>query len=357
VMSGVLIERKNWRSLVIILLLYLGICFPGWRNNIGDGWYALLSVPRLYLLLAMCGFFYVILAAENRVHATAGKDRRLWVVAVACALLFAVATTLRHQHGLFDNYQWHLPTPPKVLIATSPSATTDSVLFTALLEDGYRSGRLFDGRVQFRDGAVDQLAQTSSSGQQWIEESDWESQVVAWDSSQAGFVLHQAESPVASLDGKWLGFLRPEQGRGRIWLRALDGSSREIGPITPVELNVLEMSFRTGDSVIFSALTPDGVAHLFTSEQSGSVTKLAIDRARYPAISPDSRWLAYSQLDRGVWNLWIADMHTGESQRLTRAECNDITPSWERDSKTLLYASDCGRALWFTALCRRQVIP
>jgi hypothetical protein len=357
VIGGVLIEDKNWRSLAILLLLYLGVCFPGWKNNTGDGWLALLSVPRLYLLLALCGFSYVILAAQCPDRATARKDRQLWVVALAGALLLAVATTLRHQQGLFDNYQWRLPTSSKVLSATSPSATTDSVLFTALLEDGYHSGQLFEGRVLFRVGAVDQLVQTLSTEEQWIEESGRESQVLAADSRPTSPALHRAESPVASPDGKWLGFLRPERGRGRIWLKALDDSNSEIGPITSAELNTLEMSFTPQDSLIFSALSPDGIPYLFTAERSGAIKKLAFDHARYPAVSPDGHWLAYSRLAGGVWNLWIADMHAGGSQRLTRADCNDVAPSWENDSKTLIYSSDCGRALWFTALCRRRVIP
>jgi hypothetical protein len=191
----------------------------------------------------------------------------------------------------------------------------------------------------------------------WIEEDAVESEVVTADSNQMSFALHHAESPVVSSDGKWLGVIRPEKGRGRIWLKALTGSSNEIGPITPADLNVLEMSFGPGDSLIFSALAGNQTVHLFTAGPSGEVKELAIDQARYPAVSPDGHWLAYSRLAGGVWNLWISDLRTNESQRLTRAECNDIAPAWETDSKTLIYASDCGRGLWFTALCRRPVIP
>jgi hypothetical protein len=39
------------------------------------------------------------------------------------------------------------------------------------------------------------------------------------------------------------------------------------------------------------------------------------------------------------------------------APCNQIESSWEADSKTLVYADDCGRSLWFTAIARRRVIP
>jgi hypothetical protein len=34
-----------------------------------------------------------------------------------------------------------------------------------------------------------------------------------------------------------------------------------------------------------------------------------------------------------------------------------MQPAWENDSRTLLYGTDCGRSLWFTAVARRRVIP
>jgi hypothetical protein len=32
-----------------------------------------------------------------------------------------------------------------------------------------------------------------------------------------------------------------------------------------------------------------------------------------------------------------------------------VEPNWARDPKALIYAGDCGRALWFTALCLRRI--
>jgi hypothetical protein len=197
VMGAVLIEVKSWSSLAILLMLYLGICFPRWNNNMGNGWSALLSVPRLFLVLTLCVFSYITLAAQRAKHVTAKKDRRLWVGALACALFLAVAMTLHHQKGLFDNYQWRLPTSSDVLIATSPTVAGGSVLFTALSDNGYRSGRLFEGRVQFRNNGIDQLAQTSSDTERWVEEADRESAVVSADANQMLPTLHQAESPGA----------------------------------------------------------------------------------------------------------------------------------------------------------------
>ncbi len=67
--------------------------------------------------------------------------------------------------------------------------------------------------------------------------------------------------------------------------------------------------------------------------------------------------MAYSHFEDGVWNLWIRDEKTGVTRRVADEPCNQIQPSWENDSKALLYSTDCGRSLWFTAVSRRKVIP
>ena len=67
--------------------------------------------------------------------------------------------------------------------------------------------------------------------------------------------------------------------------------------------------------------------------------------------------MAYSHLEHGVWNLWIRDRQTGTTRRVADVPCNQVEPSWEADSKTVVYANDCARSLWFTAIARRRVIP
>jgi Tol biopolymer transport system component len=118
----------------------------------------------------------------------------------------------------------------------------------------------------------------------------------------------------------------------------------------------MEMSFLPNSAMIFSASAGAG-PHLFIADREGHVRLLLAEEARYPAVSPDGRWLALSRLQRGTWNLWMRDLQTGKMQSITSAACNNIAPAWEADSKTLLYVSDCGRGLWLTALCRRRVVP
>jgi Tol biopolymer transport system component len=53
----------------------------------------------------------------------------------------------------------------------------------------------------------------------------------------------------------------------------------------------------------------------------------------------------------------LRNVSTSEVRRLTTVACNQTQPAWLPDSKTLLYSSDCGRAVNFPAICRRRFLP
>ncbi len=129
----------------------------------------------------------------------------------------------------------------------------------------------------------------------------------------------------------WL-FLREKNGTNRLWLHALNqpGSIDKI--LTPTELNVEEMSFLRDGSLIFSAEPNRGRPGLFLVDQSGSVSSLGSDEIRYPAVSPDGHWVAYSKLQSGNWHLWLRDLHNGQTSKLTDADCNNMEPAWLSDS-------------------------
>ncbi len=141
-----------------------------------------------------------------------------------------------------------------------------------------------------------------------------------------------------------------------MWVRSLQHNLADR-PVSPAGMDVSEMSFLPDDSIIFAASVKHSVPHLFIAEGSGDARQVSTEEARYPSVSPDGQWLAYSRQQGGVWNLWLRDLHTGEENRITRAECDDISPAWESDSKTLVFASDCGRSVGLTALHRQRVLP
>ena len=125
------------------------------------------------------------------------------------------------------------------------------------------------------------------------------------------------------------------------------------------ELDVLEATFDPEDEIIFSAcrrnqpsalfVTKPGVA--YPSQESAPAPR------RYPAVSPDGRWLAFSQRELGHWGLWVQNRQTHAARRLTDGDCNFTAPAWYPDSKRLVYATDCARGYGLTALSRITAVP
>ncbi len=161
-----------------------------------------------------------------------------------------------------------------------------------------------------------------------------------------------------SADGLSLGFLRDDHGRGRLMVRAsLDSGGGNEVALTPPQLNVYEASYRSERAYAFSAVEDGRPPQVYLTDANHANAPLMLGESRYPALSPDGRWLAYSHLHNGVWNLWLRDQNTGMTRRIADVPCNQIQPAWDSDSKTLLYGTDCGRSVWFTAVARRRVIP
>jgi hypothetical protein len=371
----VLRRRYPYLSVAIVLPVYLAAGTLGGTDQAGDGWSALLAVPRLYAAILFCGLTYVLLIRQRRRDGVSfGRDGAAWAVALAAVVALGVWTNLRHQRGIYEDYRWRVAAPKDVYLAADPAVEGNSILFVAMRGDGYHSAAATGDSVQYSASSQDDLlAVSAGGGEGWVERVGHESTIVPdTDLHPAGgSVVQQAESPVASSDGKWLAFLREDHGRGRIWVRALgqagerdhpDHPGNADRPATPAELNVTEMSFLptglpTGE-LIFAAAS-GGRMGLFVAGGAEGIRSLDTDgmEARYPAVSPDGRWLAYSRLQGGNWNLWLRDLKSGQSQRLTDAACNMMEPTWEADSKTLVYSSDCGRAQWFSVICRRRVVP
>jgi len=346
-------ERGGLVAIAAFLFLYVAIGYPGWKIVGAMSPWTLFSVPRLYLVVLLCLVAYWLLARRQKDNGKQSRDTWLWAGAFVLLMLLSIASGLRHQTGLYADYQWRLPTSANMLQANGPVTQNDTILFTAMIPAGYHTAIQKDDDISLDTGGIDQLAVTATSAEKWTEETSRESTIVSSVPGREG--VRWAESPVASPDGRWLAYLREEHGRDSIWLRALDRPGSRDTDLTPAEFDVLEMSFLPNGSLIFSAESNEGRPGLFLLDQAGAISSLGLEEARYPAVSPDGHWLAFSRLQSGNWHLWLRDLHSGQTSRLTHADCNNVEPTWASDSKTLVYASDCGRALWFTALCRRRI--
>jgi hypothetical protein len=71
-----------------------------------------------------------------------------------------------------------------------------------------------------------------------------------------------------------------------------------------------------------------------------------------PAVSPDGKFLAYTAAETGARQIWVRNLAGGAQRKLTEGACNNGTPAWTPDSRSVVFSSDCGRGMGLPALYR-----
>jgi len=197
--------------------------------------------------------------------------------------------------------------------------------------------------------------------------------------------------PAASLHRRVIAFELAANGHSQIYL--FDPVNRDLRVAVEEALNPTEpalsadgtkLAFIAGGSLYLSeagnhrvvatgeisnpAFWPDDNAVVFSKGRPGrrSIESISISGTnmrtlvRYgdcfePAISPDGRLLAYTCSATGGRHIWIEDLTSMTSRRLTSGYCNNESPAWDRDSQSIVFASDCSRGLGLTALYRLPI--
>ena len=358
VVAAILLERKSYRWLALLVVIFagIGVPLPSPTRMIGPA--ILLYVPRLLLVLALLAGMYVLLQSERskrRLPWTWGQSA--WATAMAVAVMISVYSTLQRERAVRQEYAYRLPFHTQALLAASPQFTGTGISYVAMTPAGYSLEGPPADRSWSDSKTGDDLSFTGGARGFWIEKaSNGPSRIVEGDGSSRT-IEEDAREPMLSSDETSLAFLRDDHGRGRLFVRRnFQSESASNTVLTPPSLNVYEASFLSEREYAFSAVR-QGRPEIYLTDTLHANSPLYLGEARYPALSPDGRWLAYSRFDRGAWNLWLRDEQSGATRRIADVPCNQIEASWEDDSKTLLYGSDCGRSLWFTAVARRRVVP
>jgi hypothetical protein len=290
----------------------------------------------------------------------------------------AVALNVLHLRGQFTNYATRLVAVQHSYLASEPVVADERVLFTIMTDGGYRTAALGRNSLTRLPFECDSFhpATRPSAPTGWVELASMRSRVVRFALGANGTGPDQevveaedAERPAVSMDGQWLAFIRETKGRGALWVKPLQPRAGGAGPdslersLSGEDLDVLEAVFDPADGIVFSARRGSGAPVLFHAELepvSLEPISIAYDIVpaprRFPAVSPDGRWLAFSQRDHSTWQLWVQDRTTGAERRLTASDCNSTAPAWYSDSKHLVYATDCGRGYGLTALCRMEAV-
>jgi Glycosyltransferase family 87/WD40-like Beta Propeller Repeat len=355
---------RKWLAIALVAP-YILLSYPFSLSGNEEGWHSLLAVPRMWLLLAM---WAVMLFALAHCFPPFGRNRRerlRFSLTYTLIALASIAVTLRGLRGEFDNYALRLPALHSSYRSASPSVAGEATTFSVMVGDGYRIARLQGTSARVLPLAPDvfdpvqdpHLPLTWVDG--WHAGSD-EPQVVALTTEGSpvpNSVISDAQAPTVSANSQYIAFIREQNGRGTLWMKHVGAGSVPDGgeqQETRGDLDVWEAAFTPSGNLVVSAAR-HGPPALFLVHPGSAPTISALPLpvpARYPAVSPDGKWLAFSHLEGGVWRLWLADTHNWAAHRLTEGNCNSITPAWDPESRQLTFAADCGRGLGLTALCR-----
>ena len=376
---GYLIHASRVRDAAIVTTLYGLVCFPlsHWVHDSPSGFRTLLAVPRLWAMTALWICLLMISLRSTSVPLRAwlkSREAPLFAGIWLALVVPAVALNLVHVKSEFTDYATRLVVAPDSYLDTDPSVAGEKVLFTMMTNRGYLTG-VFDGSSLTRlwldadsfhpaadPGGRAGLAEVASVGSRIVQ---FPLDAIPLTPEQFAIQVRDGEKPVISPDGRWLAFIRESKGRGTLWLKELQPDTKDTAqdsqekPMSGSELDVLEATFDPEDEIIFSARRSGQPSALFVTKPGSSYPSQESAPAprRYPAVSPDGRWLAFSQRELGHWGLWVQNRQTRAARRLTGSDCNFTAPAWYPDSKRLVYATDCARGYGLTALSRITAVP
>jgi len=360
VLATTLLRREEYGWLTTVVIAYLGIGFPVPDPHGVSGLGVLLYMPRLPLMLI------VLLTLYRRLWQGGPKDkfawdwtRYAWGAAMVASVVWSVAATFRLERAEQQELVYRVPLQVLGFLNADPQPAGTGIRYAAFTINGYRviTQNQYGVLDPASDASYDDLSFMDRPRGIFVERArSGGSQIV---NLQAPFspIVENGRDPMLSEDGEDLAFIRDDHGHGRLVVRrkCFLKNATDLA-LTAARLSVYEASFVSEKEYAFSASENGGSPQIYLTDLTHRSMPLALGNTRYPALSPDARWMAYSHLDRGVWNLWVRNQQTGETHRIANVPCNQIEPSWMADSKTLLYSTDCGRSLWFTAVARRRVV-
>jgi hypothetical protein len=361
VVAAILLEQRRYGWLVTLLIAYIGIGFPMPNPPGVSGLAIFLYTPRLLLMIAiLLGIYRMLLGDPAATPPVRDWSRPAWATAMVVSIVFTARTTYVRERAVRQEYAYRLPVQHEGFLNASPQFDGENLRYIAFTLDGYHlmtSGGDSEAALPSAISTTDEISFSSAAGKTFVERADaGQSEIVALQHPEIAPIL-DGRNPALAVDGQSLAFVRDDHGRGRLMVRSALQSTMPVDTeLTPAYLNVFEVSYRSPASYAFAASMKDQQPGIYVRDTENS-SMAVLDDSRYPALSPDGRWLAYSHFENGAWNLWLRDENTGSTRRVGNVPCNEVQPSWEADSKTMLYSTDCGRSLWFAAIARRRVIP
>lgn len=369
-----LLAHQTGHQIVIVGAVYSLIGSPAIRFPWATptGWQNLFFFPRLGLMTVFGCLLFLVLIPDSRLLLQARfSPNNALLAGSGLVVLVSIGFFANEAHliGQFENYQARIAATPGNLLAAEPATSGARIFFTKVTATGYTVSRINAAMVQDFPTLRGDLLHATASGKPnalWAEESSRSGSRIIQLASEAGsdqpngaaIEAENAEDPVVSPDGRVLAFLRTIQGRDSLWIRDIGarlkpGAEREIAG---EHYDIHEATFLPDQRIIFSS-KQNGRSRLYIASQKGEIEALENPTcsARFPAMSPDGYWLAFSCEQNGNTQVHVMEWAGKRDFQLTAGDCNSTSPAWTADSRRLIYATDCGRGLGLTALAELHV--
>jgi dipeptidyl aminopeptidase/acylaminoacyl peptidase len=187
------------------------------------------------------------------------------------------------------------------------------------------------------------LAQSATGGGQIVTVRD----LATGASSQISQELLDADRPVWSPDGRFVGFLATRGIRRTAWIRRADGSD-SARALVPGSSQHDEVWFeKTGRFTLFRSVgAEEGTRYLTVMENGVDTVPRVLLRARFdnfaPALSPDGRWLAYVSSESGNSQVYVRPFPNVDAAMFTISAAGGLEPLWRRDGAELFFRNPQG---------------
>jgi dipeptidyl aminopeptidase/acylaminoacyl peptidase len=165
-----------------------------------------------------------------------------------------------------------------------------------------------------------------------------------------------AASPKLSPDGKWLLYVQSYENRDSIALLSTAGDQWPVKLIQGDDFYMQPAWHPDGDRIAWIAWNQPDMPWDRTHLRIGSVDfsggtfpevtgifDLAKEESSafcQPEFSPDGRYLAYISDQRGWWQLYLLDLKSLESHRITTFEAEHALPHWEQGMRSYGFSPD-----------------
>jgi hypothetical protein len=362
-----LLAADRRRAAFGVVALHAFIAAPYYRFLPPDpwGWRSLLAVPRLWATIVYLVVYLRILASAPA-GALVGRTTKtfkgpaLWASTFVAVVAVAAIGNYRHVRAQAASYGSRLPVENPPPMAAEPALAGPWVYFSRMGDTAYLLDAAPGDRARPVGTGEDVFhpALASETDEGWVEIASLTSRIARFDArggteTAAAWQteVESGEQPGVSPDGRWLGFIREERGRGSLWIK--DRRSGTTAEVLDVSHDVRGFALGPDGRIVVASAAGGGSKLFILDPRTGSSEPVdtSAHRAKDPAVSPDGRWLAYSREERGAWQLWVMNLATRRQARVTDGDCNSVEPAWAADSRRIVYASDCGRAVGRGALC------